>query len=158
MEDLKIRLEKFDDVIEELEPLLEDQLQETEPQYVKDGVELDPDYDLYRLLEDRGNLFVAVLRLQREVIGYFMLIRSPHLHHKLKEVVTVDIMYIKPEHRHGEATGILMDFMVGLCNLMEVDWLRVAMKENKKFEGLLESYDFVKDEVTYKLTLGGQSG
>ncbi len=151
---LKIGIEKFDDVIKELEPLLKEQYEENEPGYVDQSIELDPDYDIYRLLENQGNLFIAVLRDNTQILGYFILINQPHLHHKQKVLCSVDILYVDPAHRGGEAIFTLMDFMIGLCRLLKTKWLRIGMKVDQKFESLLKKNGFKLDEVVYSLDMG----
>lgn len=153
MEDLKIGIEKFDEVIKELEPLLQNQYEENEKEYVEQGIELNPDYKLYRYLESTYNLFVVVLRSRGEIIGYFILLKQPHLHHKQLSLASVDILYIKPENRGTEAIKYLMEFMVGLCEMLKVKWLRIGMKQDQRFEKLLEKNGFKLDEVVYSLDL-----
>lgn len=153
MQNLKIGIEKFDDVIREIEPLLKDQYEENEVGYVEQGIKLDPDYKLYRYLEATQNLFVCVLRSNGEIVGYFTLMKQPHLHHKQLGLASVDILYVKPEHRGTEAIKYLMDFMVGLCKMVKAKWLRIGMKQDQRFEKLLKKNGFELDEVVYSLDL-----
>lgn len=153
-EDLKIGIEKFDEVLPELLPLLEEQYIENEPGYVEQGIELDPDFDIYRLLEQKQNLFVVVLRIDGKIIGYFVMLKQPHLHHRSKALCSVDILYVAPEHRGGSAIFTLMEFMVGMCDMLQAKWLRIGMKVDQKFEKLLKNNNFELDEVVYSLDLG----
>lgn len=94
--------EKFSDVIEELKPVLP--LHYEELAMNKKYFTLDPDYNLYFLLEKNGTLNVVTARKDGEIVGYFWTFMRPHHHYKQNFVAEVDIYYVHPDHR-GNGVG-----------------------------------------------------
>lgn len=146
-----VQLEKFDKVYDELYPHLLSQYRENE-EYC-DEVDLDPAKDMYRLLSDQGNLWIAVARELNEVVGYVVLLKQPHLHHQTINLGAVDIFYVVPEHRSTGVAVKLLDFIEKFSKIMEIKWLRIGMKTEQRFAKLLESRGYLEDEVVYCLDL-----
>lgn len=63
--------------------------------------ELEPDYDMYKLLADHNWLRCITCRCDGELIGYIVFIIRPHLHYKSCLTATEDVYYVKKEYRKG---------------------------------------------------------
>jgi len=144
-------LEKFDKVYDELYPHLLNQYYENEA-YCNE-VDLDPAKELYQLLSDQGNLYVIVARELKEVVGYVVLLKQPHLHHQTINLGSVDILYVVPEKRKTDVVIKLLDFLERLAKLLELKWLRIGMKTDQRFEKLLQERGYINDEIVYCLDL-----
>jgi hypothetical protein len=67
----------------------------------KDLVPLDPDWDKYDALADRGNLVIVTARRQRELVGYVFSVVDTHLHYKNTLFSMSDIYWLHPACRGG---------------------------------------------------------
>lgn len=70
-----------------------------------DKVPLDPCWERYYDLEDRGVLCVVTAREDGRLVGYHITIVSPHLHYGSTLHGITDVYFVLPSHRKG-FTGI----------------------------------------------------
>ena len=148
MQDLKIRLETLDSVLEELKPIFEDHYKEIA--VYTDKIDLDPDYGKYRELEKLGVLHLVVMRKAEEIIGYCVLFKQPHLHYQKDVWVSMDILYLKPEFRKAGYGSLLVDFVEGVGELVGASVVLFSTKVKQPFDGLMEAkgYDLIERVYT----------
>ncbi len=66
----------------------------------KDKMPLSPQYDEYIERESKGRLFLAAVRKDGELAGYYIAQVAPGFHYSQTLTAHMDICYIVPEHRH----------------------------------------------------------
>lgn len=146
-----VSIEKFGDVYDELYPHLLNQYYENEA-YCNE-IDLDPARALYQLLADQGNLYVIVARELKEIVGYVVLLKQPHLHHQTVNLGSVDILYVVPEKRKTDVVIKLLVFLEKLAKILQLKWLRIGMKTDQRFEKLLVGRGYINDEIVYCLDI-----
>lgn len=95
---MKFALESYDQMINEIKPLIEAHYDEIAK--YKD-IPLDPDWDLYRKLEEVGILKAFSCRAtdDNSLIGYAIYFVKPHIHYRSMLLAQQDILFIKKEFR-----------------------------------------------------------
>lgn len=88
--------ETYEDVIEEIKPLLEEHYEEIAKH--KD-IPLAPDWSAYRKLEEIGMLKIFTCRKDDNLIGYGIYFVKPHLHYSTCLVAYQDILFISKGYR-----------------------------------------------------------
>lgn len=68
---------------------------------------LDPNYALYFERERNGETLLATLRSDGALVGYWMNFVAPGLHYKSTLTMTMDILWIHPDHRRANGGKIL---------------------------------------------------
>ena len=106
--------EKLKDILEELKPMLT--LHWEELANHKTDRPLDPDYDMYELMNDNNIIRIYTVRSDEKLIGYSFWIIANHLHYKTWRYALSDIYWLHPDHRK---TGVSFDFFFKM-----EDWLK----------------------------------
>jgi GNAT superfamily N-acetyltransferase len=120
----------------------------------QDKVPLDPQFEVYREREKRGELFVLSVRKDGALIGYFVGFIAPSLHYKTCLTCTMDIFYIHPEHR-GSSLGIkLFTEVRERCKKRGVHRIVVGSKMHKDASILFERLGYTEIERFYSLWIG----
>ena len=96
------QVEKYSDCVEELKQLYPEHYEELS---VTKSIPLEPNYEVYKNIEDIGILKVVTCRNDKELIGYILFIVTPHLHYKSCITAVEDIYFVKKDYRRGR-TGI----------------------------------------------------
>lgn len=65
------------------------------------SVELDPAWDRYVAMEIQGMLHVTTVRDGARLVGYYMAIIAPQMHHKTRLAAYSDMFYLREEYRFG---------------------------------------------------------
>jgi GNAT superfamily N-acetyltransferase len=95
--------ETFEQVIEEIKPLLEDHWEEIALH--KDSIKLNPDYGLYEELFKTGKMRIVTARDDSKLVGYCIMLLYHHIHYKDQFMAMDDIFFIAKEYRKG-LTGV----------------------------------------------------
>lgn len=98
---LTFQTEKLFDVKGEALPLLARHWEEIALD--KETVPLDPDWDLYRKIEDAGIYHVTTARKDGRLVGYAAYVLSGNFHYRSLYEAVVDIFFLAPELRKGSA-------------------------------------------------------
>lgn len=94
--------EKYDDVIDEIKPLLE--LHYNEIAKYKD-IPLEPDWSCYKAMESLGVLKIFTCRActeelgKGELVGYGIYFVKKHLHYTSALIANQDILFLRKDHR-----------------------------------------------------------
>lgn len=141
---IEYSVEKIEDTLEELVPLLEKHYEEIA--MYQDKIEFNPDYDKYLSLEELGIIHLVTAREEGEIVGYHLSLVSPNLHYSDHLYAVNDIVFLKEELRKTK-TGLEM-FKYAEDTLKEkgVSVLTVHMKTKQPFDSLCEglSYDYAE--------------
>lgn len=114
---------------------------------------LDPDWDLYQILEDNDALKIFTVRSEGNLVGYFSVIISPSLHSKGKFVVMNDVIFLHPDYRKGFLGIKLFKFVEDCLRQDGFDQLQVVYTEKNDLSDLLlrQGYDKVETKFEKRL-------
>jgi GNAT superfamily N-acetyltransferase len=146
--------EPFMSQVEELKPLLPAHWEELG--IYKADMPLDPNWEIYRAIEEMGQLIYVPLRNDGDLIGYFIGTITPGLHYKTTLTCKMDILLVLPEYRHGKAGTILFGAVKAELNRRGVKLWWVGSKSHHPIEGFYESLDFTLQETHWTLWLGDE--
>jgi len=100
---IEYKEETFDQVIDEIKPLLEDHWEEIALN--KEVIKLNPNYEMYEKLCNSGVMRIVTARDDGKLIGYCICIIAYNLHYKDSLTATNDIFFISKDYRKG-STGV----------------------------------------------------
>lgn len=143
---ITFQVEKLDQVKDELPVLLK--LHYDEIALNKEHIPLDPDWEKYKTLCDRGNLFVVTARTDDQLlVGYSVFFTTYHLHYKSTLVASNDILYLHPDYRKG-TTGIkLIKFSESELKKLGVDKVIWHIKYLKDFRNILYRMGYFDEDA-----------
>lgn len=122
----------------------------------KDHIKLNPDWESYYELEQRGKLRVFTARNRGTLVGYFVVIVNSNLHYKDHLFAANDIIYLHKDYRKG-FTGIkLIKFAEECLKEDGVSVLAINTKVHQPFDVVLERLNFSMVERVYSKYLGGK--
>ena len=100
---IEYKEETFDQVIDEIKPLLEDHWEEIALH--KDSIKLNPDYARYEQMFKNGNMRIVTARDDAKLVGYCIMMLYNHIHYKDQYMAMDDIFFIAKDYRKG-LTGV----------------------------------------------------
>lgn len=147
-------VESFTARLDELKPILP--LHWKELGLDQDKVPLDPQYDIYVMREQAGQVMFVTLRQRGEMIGYFIGFVAPGLHYKTCLTLAMDIFYVVPEHRGARGGVMLFEAVKAEAKRRGVQRWLVGNKEHAKVHAtaLFEHLGFEKVETYYSMWIG----
>jgi GNAT superfamily N-acetyltransferase len=157
------QVEWFDQVIEEIYPMLEAHYEEIATD--KEVKPFIPDLDKYRAMESAGMLRIFTARdtLQGSVkllghergrlVAYFVSFVMKHMHYSETTMAINDIMYVDPTHR-GSTVGYRLIKLAALdLKNLGADILIIHMKCDYPFRSLLTKLNFHLTEENWERVL-----
>lgn len=160
---ITFQVEKYDDVINEIWPMLEAHyLEIATDKMIKP---FDPDLDRYQAMEKSGMLRILTVRdtLQGSsklmghdrgrLVGYFISFVMPGLHYQQTSMAINDIMYIDPTHRGGTIGYRLIKLAISDLKNLGADVLIIHMKCDYPFRSLLTKLGFHLTEENWERVL-----
>lgn len=147
MKDYSYKIESVDEVEEEIKLLIEDHWEEIALN--QDVIKLNPDFELYKKLEEEGYLGIYTVRDEGELVGYFLVLAHNNLHYKDHIFATNDIIYIKPELRNKSVGKNLIQFAEDDLRKRGVSVLVINTKVHQPFDGLMEHMGYNLIERVY---------
>ena len=139
--------ESYSEIIEELKPLLE--LHYKEIAMYQDNIDLNPNYGIYEIMYETGQVHFYTARDNKELVGYAITFMQQHPHYMDHVFAVNDIVYVKEEHRH---TDVAPTMLTKLEQIMKDDGVSVMtfhMKSFKPFETLMDYLEFDKAEFLF---------
>lgn len=103
----------------------------------KEAIKLNPDWDTYFELEEKGLLKVFTARSEEKLVGYFVVLCRHHLHYKDHVFAFNDVLYLHKDYRKGFAGPKLMKFAEKCLKEDGVTAITVNTKRHKPFDKLL---------------------
>lgn len=104
---LTIQEERFPDIIEEVQPLLERHWAEIALN--QDIIPLAPNYARYAELEAKNKLCIITARCDGAIIGYACFIVDFSLHYSSIIWANSDVIWLAPEHRGAKLGNAILD-------------------------------------------------
>ena len=149
---IQYKEEQYDDVIDEIKPLLDRHYEEIALD--KDVIKLNPDYSAYKSMNMRGVIKIVTARQGDELIGYCICVVKPHLHYKDSLTAHNDIFYIKPEYRQG-LTGVkLFKETEKIMNEYGVQRIIMNVKRSNDIGAIFERLGYTESERVYTKIIG----
>ena len=151
MSKVSFQEEKFEDVIEELKPLLTFHWNELANN--KDIRPLDVDFDTYVKLSEIGSLRLFTVRNDGVLVGYasFMLANNPH--YKTWKYATCDVYYLDPRFRLSGIGTTMFEEIQSWLKSLGVKSVTVQDKINHSHEEFFLRLGFNLVERTYEKIL-----
>lgn len=137
-------------VIDEIGPLLFAHWQEI-AQYP--DIPLNPDFDHYTRAEMHGQLRVYTARHERDLAGYAVYIVAPALHYANSLQAKQDVLFLKPQYRHGRIGWKLIQFADVQLRADGVQVVYQHMKTDHDFGPLLERLGYTFCDKLYSRRL-----
>lgn len=141
------QVEVFPPFLEEVKPILP--IHYRELALNQEHVPLDPMYDVYLERDRRGEVMTVTVREDGKLIGYFVGFVAPGLHYKTCLTLTMDILYVLPEHRGNGAGDLLFDEVEKECRRRGVQRMFVGTKWHKDISWLYKKRKYTKVEEYY---------
>jgi GNAT superfamily N-acetyltransferase len=145
----KFAVETYDQVVDDIRPLLRDHWQELATYH---DVPLDPDFDAYAAMEKAGRLRIFTVRGEgnQPLVGYAIYFVSPHHHYKMTKWAISDIILIVAEHRNLGLGHGLFDFLEDALRAEGVEVMYTMAKlKHPELSLLLELRGHEKNEVIH---------
>ena len=142
--------EKFGDFLEELKPLLPDHYDELS---VSKSYPLSPDFSLYLMLQDKGNLICVTCRDDGVLVGYIIFIVQPHLHYTTCLTAIDDVYFVKKEYRTGRTGLRLFQKAEDVLKAHGVQRIIISCKVHLDHSNLFEYMGYKNIEKVYDKVL-----
>ena len=117
------------------------------------GYHLELDWDLYRTLENNGNLKVFTVRSDGLLIGYFTIVISPSLHSKNSFVVSNDAIFLRPDYRNSGIGIKLFKFVEECLKEDGFKQLQITFTDKHDISSLLTRLGYSKVETKFEKRL-----
>ena len=120
----------------------------------KDAYPFDPNWDLYKSLEDNNALFIFTARDKGKLVGYFSVVKTPSLHSRGKFIFCNDVIYLHREHRRGFVGVKLFRFVESCLRDDGCTNLQVVFTDKYDITPLLLRLDYSHIETKFEKRLG----
>lgn len=149
---LTFSVESLSESLEEMKPLFP--LHWEELALNQDKVPLDPQYDIYLRRDSLGEVMFIAGRDSGELIAYFVGFVAPGLHYKTCLTLTMDIFWVRSDHR-GKSAGVrLFKAVEQEARRRGVQRMFVGSKCHKDASWLFERLEYTEVERYYSKWLG----
>lgn len=120
----------------------------------KDKIKLNPDWEMYSLLESNGSLKIFTARNDGSLIGYFVVFVSKHIHYKDHLFANNDLLFLDEAFRKG-LTGVKLIRFAEKCLKEDgVSVLTINTKVHKPFDVIMNKLGFNLVERIYSKYIG----
>lgn len=137
----------YDEIIPDLVKHIEAHYEETE--LYSDQIPLDPNYDLYKSLNDAGVLHFYGAYDGSDLIGYLICITHHKAHCKDALYSVADMIYVAPEHRHGVVAQNLLNHWEDSMREKDVSVLCINFKNHLVPNSLMDFLEFDNVETVF---------
>jgi len=144
--------ESYAQVVDEIQPLIKSHWKEIAS--CKDKIKLNPNFNMYKTMNELGILRIFTVRDFGKLVGYFIVMCQPHLHYSDHVYAMNDIIYIDPEYRGSTIAFKLLRSVEKRLKKDGVSVLMINMKVYAPFDRLLEKLNFENTERVYSKYIG----
>jgi GNAT superfamily N-acetyltransferase len=146
------QIERYEDVIDELWPLLESNFVEAVRH--KDKFELNPDRVTYVTAENSGYFKLYTARDGEKLIGYAAYFIQPSQHYATYVAVN-DVLYVTDEYRNKDVARSLLSYAEADLKEDDVSLISFCLKRQSD---LPTSLGYVLEEYKYTKYIGDNNG
>jgi GNAT superfamily N-acetyltransferase len=114
---------------------------------------LEPDWELYQIIEDNGSLRVFTARDDNKLVGYFTVVSSPSLHSKGKLIASNDVIFLHPAYRKGFVGVKLFKFAEKCVKEDGFQQLQICYTEKFDISPILSMLGYTKVETKFEKRL-----
>jgi len=114
---------------------------------------LDPDWDIYGILEEQGSLMIFTCRDGLKLVGYFVVVTTPNLHSKGSTLAVADVIFLDKEYRVGLTGYKLFKFAEDCVREDGFKSLHVTTTEMNPIDPLMIRLGYAKIETKYEKVL-----
>lgn len=146
---IEIKQEKYNQIIEDILPLLPHHWREVA--HYQDKIPLQPKFDVYDRLEHEGKIIIFGMREGEngKLIGYSIYAISQHLHYSSCLVASNDLLFLIPEKRNSSLGKKLIKECGRLLEEMGINRILYHVKPEHDFSPLLLKMGYMKEEIMY---------
>lgn len=112
-----------------------------------------PDWGIYELLEEQGNLSVFTCRDDLRLVGYFVVVVTPNLHSKGTTLAVADVIFLSKEYRSGLVGYKLFKFAENCVRTDGHKSLIVSTTEKNPIDPLMLRLGYSKIETKFEKVL-----
>lgn len=149
---IRFSVETYDDVIDEIKPLLDWHWEEVA--IYKDKIKFKADYSKYEDMQDSGHLHIVTVRDEDMLVGYFISFLMDHPHYSDHKYALNDILYLHPDYRHADVACGMFEYAEKDLKSKGVSVMVVHMKTQFPFKTLCEVQGFEMAEYNYSKYIG----
>lgn len=115
----------------------------------KEVQELDPDWEQYDLLEQKGRLWIMTARDDGKLVGYIAMLLGRHLHYRKLLTAVDDLHFVHPDYRKGLTGYRLIALTVKAMREKGVQFIAFRTKAASDHGALFERLGLAKHDVVY---------
>jgi len=134
------------------------ELQEVFPEHYEElnvvDLDLDPDYDAYRRLNEAGMLRCITCRHYDQIIGWIVFVISPHIHYKNCKTAIEDVYFLRKKYRKGRIGIKLFQYAEQVLKCCGVNRIIVSTKVNFDNSRLFEYLGYTHTDKKFTKMLG----
>lgn len=149
---ISAQVERLSDILDELKANFPDHFEELALDKAK--TPLDPQYEVYLAREARGEVVAVTLREAGSIVGYFIGFVAPGLHYRRTLTYTMDIFWVRPDHRNRSGGLKLMRCLMRELKRRGVQRAFLGSKLHKDSGRLFEAFGFRPVETYYSRWIG----
>ena len=112
-------------------------------------VPIEPDFNIYRKMEDMGILRIFTARENGEIVGYSVFFVSASIHHKSKLQAAQDLLFLRPDYRRGFTAYRFIKWCDDQLRADGVKSIFQYVNVKSDFGSLLERMGYNKFETLY---------
>jgi len=135
-----------------------DELKEIFPEHYAElnvvDLDLNPDYDAYRRLNEAGMLRCIICRHYDKVIGYILFIVNNHIHYKSCKTAIEDNYFLKKAYRKGRIGIKLFQYAEQVLKGCGVNRIIVSTKVDSDNSRLFEYLGYEHTDKKFTKMLG----
>ena len=148
---LKYQQEFLATIKQDAEDLLKKDYEEIE--HNKELHKLNPDWEIYNILEEQNSLMIFTCRDELKLVGYFVVISTPNLHSKGSILAVADVIFLDKDYRRGLAGYKLFKFAEDCVRKDGFKTLHVTTTEMNPIDPLMSRLGYSKIETKYEKVL-----
>ena len=144
---------RFSDVSSQILPLISEHW--TEVGYNYGSVDLDPDWDAYKRMDEQGNLsIILAFNSDDTLIGYCVDIVHNHIHHRGNRYAVNDIFYVHPAYRKSHVpVEILKIVQLYLKEEMGAQSHMITMMDSHRWDRTAQAAGYSQIETVHAIDL-----
>lgn len=114
---------------------------------------MDLDLEAYLRLQEMGKLYLATIRQDGILVGYFLALLGGTLHYRNCLTAQMDMIYVHPRFRSGAAALRLLRFVLSDLRALGIQRVNAGTKTKKDIGRLFRAFGFQPVEITYSRLL-----
>lgn len=141
-------IEDLNSFKEQAEGMFLEHVQHCEPEYYKAfGFSLNT--ELLQQAIDQGNFLLVAAEEDGSLVGYLGSFVTPSLLVKDKLDMSIQFLYVVPEHRRSNKASFMLDEMYKLAKDLDISWINLMLPNKDYSDSFADSVGFSKATQCY---------